>query len=59
MRVFPCRPLFRVFYLGVLAVVGSAAGAVAISVADEPQSDAATLQATEKEALRGVLTQEQ
>jgi carbonic anhydrase len=59
MLVFPRRPLFRVFYLVVLAVVGFAAGAAAISFANEPQSDAATLQATEKEALRGVLTQEQ
>lgn len=59
MFVFSCRPLFSVFHLVVLAVVGAAAGAAAISFADEPQPDAATLQATEKEALRGVLTQEQ
>lgn len=42
-----------------LAVSISVAGAVAIAVADEPQPGAATLQATEKEALRGVLTREQ
>lgn len=59
MLVFPRRPLFRVFYFVVLAVVASAAGAIVVSVADEPQPDAAALQATEKEALRGVLTQEQ
>ena len=59
MLVFPCRPLFSVFYLVVLAVVGSAAVSAAISFANEPKPDAATLQATEKEALRGVLTQEQ
>ena len=55
----PCRPRFRVSYRFVLAVVVSVAGAPAISFADEPMPDAATLRATEKEALRGVLTPEQ
>ena len=59
MLVFPCRPLFSVFNLVVLAVVGSAVGAAANLFANEPKPDAATLQATEKEALRGVLTREQ
>ena len=59
MLVLPCRPRFCVSYFVMLAVVMAAAGAAAVSVADEPQSDAATLQATEKEALRGVLTREQ
>ena len=57
--VLPCRPRFGVSYFVMLAVVMAAAGAAAVSVAAEPQSDAATLQATEKEALRGVLTREQ
>ena len=59
MLVLPCRLRFGVSSVVMLAVVMSAAGAAAVSVADEPQSDAATLQATEEEALRGVLTREQ
>jgi len=59
MLVLPCRPRLGVSSVVVLAVVMSAAGAPAISVADEPKPDAATLQSTEKEALRGVLTREQ
>ena len=59
MLIFPCCLRFRVSYLVVLAVVVSVAGTSAMSFADEPKPDAATLQATEKEALRGVLTREQ
>jgi carbonic anhydrase len=59
MLVLPCRPRFGVAPVVMLAVVMAAAGAPAVSPADEPQSDAATLQATEKEALRGVITREQ
>ena len=59
MLVLPCRPRFDVAPVVMLALVMAAAGAAAVSVADEPQSDAATLQATEQEALRGVLTREQ
>ena len=59
MLVLPCHPRFGVSSVVMLAVVMAAAGAAAVSVADEPQSDAATLQATEEEALRGVLTREQ
>ena len=59
MLFFQCRPRFRVAYRVVLAVVVSVAGASPMSFADEPKPDAATLQATEKESLRGVLTPEQ
>lgn len=59
MLVLSCRNRFGVSSFIMLAVVMSPAGAPSISVADEPQADAATLQATEKEALRGVLTREQ
>ena len=59
MLFFQCRPHFRVAYRVVLALVVSTAGASAMSFADEPKPDAATLQATEKESLRGVLTPEQ
>jgi carbonic anhydrase len=59
MLVFPCRSRFRGLYLVVLAVVVYVAGAHALSFAEEPKPDAATLQATETEALRGVLTREQ
>jgi carbonic anhydrase len=59
MLVLPCRPRFDVAPVVMLALVMAAAGAAAVSPADEPQSDAATLQATEQEALRGVLTREQ
>ena len=59
MLMISCRNRFGVSSFIMLAVVMSPAGAPAISVADEPQADAATLQATEKEALRGVLTREQ
>jgi carbonic anhydrase len=59
MLVLPCRPRFGVAPVVMLAVVMAATGAPAVSPADEPQSDAATLQATEKEALRGVITREQ
>jgi carbonic anhydrase len=59
MLVFPCRPRFSVSDLFVLAVVVSMAGASALSFAEEPKPDTATLQATETEALRGVLTREQ
>ena len=59
MLVLPCRLRFGVAPVVMLAVVMAAAGAAAVSPADEPQSDAATLQATEQEALRGVLTREQ
>ena len=55
MLVLPCRLRFGVSSVVMLAVVMATAGAPA----DEPQSDAATLQATEKEALRGVLTRKQ
>ena len=55
MLVLPCRPRFGASSVVMLAVVMATAGAPA----DEPQSDAATLQATEKEALRGVLTRKQ
>jgi carbonic anhydrase len=59
MLFFQCRPRFRVSYLVVLAAVVSVAGAPAISFADEPRPDAAMLQATEQQAMRGVLSQEQ
>ena len=59
MFALPRHNRFSVSSVVSLAVSISAAGAVAISVADEPKPDAATLQATEKEALRGVLTREQ
>jgi carbonic anhydrase len=59
MLVLLRRPRLGLSCLSLLAVVMSATGMPAISVADEPQTDAATLQATEKEALRGVLTREQ
>jgi carbonic anhydrase len=59
MLFFRCRPRFRGLYLVALAVVVSVAGAPAMSSADEPRPDAATLQATEKEAMRGVLSREQ
>ena len=59
MFYLPCRSRFRVSYRFVLAAAVSVAGASAISFADEPMPDAATLQATEKESLRGVLTPEQ
>ena len=59
MVYLPCRPRFRVLYLLLLAVVVSVDGTPAISFADEPMPDAATLEATEKKALRGVLTREQ
>lgn len=59
MLALPRHNRFGVSSVVSLAVSISAAGAVAVSVADEPQPDAATLQATEEEALRGVLTREQ
>ena len=59
MLVLSCRNRFGVSSFIMLAVVMSPAGAPAISVADEPQADAATLQATKTESLRGVLTREQ
>lgn len=59
MLVLLRRPRLGLSSLSVLAVVMAATGMPAISVADESQTDAATLQATEKEALRGVLTREQ
>ena len=59
MLFFQCRPRCRVAHRVVLALVVSTAGASAMSFADEPKPDAATLQATEKESLRGVLTPEQ
>ena len=59
MLVLQCRPRFGASSVVMLAMVMAAAGAAAVSVADEPQPDAAALQATEKEALRGVLTREQ
>ena len=59
MLVLQCRPRFGASSVVMLAMVMAAAGAAAVSVADEPQADAATLQATENEALRGVLTREQ
>ncbi len=59
MLVLPCRLHFGVSLLVVFALVTSAAGVPAISVADDPKPDAATLQATEKTALRGVLTRDQ
>jgi carbonic anhydrase len=59
MLVLPCRLRFGVSEIVMLAMVMAVAGAPATSVADEPQADAATLQATEQQALRGVLTREQ
>ena len=59
MVCLPCRPRSRVSYRFVLAAVASVAGAPTISGADGPMPDAATLQATERAALRGVLTREQ
>ena len=59
MLALPRHNRFSVSSVVSLAVSISAAGAVAVSVADEPKPDAATLQATEKDALRGVLTREQ
>lgn len=59
MPALPRHNRFGVSSVVSLAVSISAAGAVAVSVADEPKPDAATLQATEKEPLRGVLTREQ
>ncbi len=45
MLVFPCHPRFRVSYRVVLAMVVSVAGASALSFAEGPKPDAATLQA--------------
>ena len=57
MLVYHCLPRFSVSYRVVLAMVVSVAGASALSFADGPKLDTATLQATETESLRGVLTQ--
>lgn len=58
MLFFQCSPRFTGLHLIVLAAVVSLAGVPAISFADEPRPDAATLEATEKEAMRGVLSRE-
>lgn len=59
MDVFSFRPRLGVSCLVVFAAVVSTISVTTNAVADEPPPDAATLEATEKVALRGVLTREQ
>lgn len=59
MDVFSFRPRRGVSCLVVFAAVVSTISVTTNAVADEPPPDAATLEATEKVALRGVLTREQ
>lgn len=59
MDVFSFRPRLGVSCLVVFAAVVSTVSVTTNAVADEPPPDAATLEATEKVALRGVLTREQ